>query len=283
MHAGRKETQSLVLAFSLLMPLCAQSVYYVPQVIDGTTATGTLRTTIILTNPGTTNATVQVSLTGENSSPKQVNFPSLGSDSQFSLTLQPSGSQILQTDGSGDGSAGAATISSSGALGVSTILSVYDANGNLLSESGASSSDVNSGYLVPIDTTRGLNTGVGIFNPATTPTMVTFTLFDINGTRLETATTTLVAGGHLARLVAGDLFPDVGALQGTLTLTGSAPIAAVTIRQNPSANAYTLLDAVSQTSLGLNFYLPQIADGPNGTGTLQTTFVVYNLTPILRQ
>jgi hypothetical protein len=54
-------------------------------------------------------------------------------------------------------------------------------------------------------------------------------------------------------------------------------VAAVTFRQNSAAPSYTLLDAVPQTSYGLNFNLPQIADGPSGGGFLQTTFLLYNL------
>jgi hypothetical protein len=204
-----------VLAALISVPLAAQSVYYLPQVVDGVTAAGSLRTTINLTNTDTANATVTISLTRDDGSPRPLSFPALGSGSQFSLTLPPGASQILQTDGSGDGSAGAAMVSSSAALGVSTLISAYDLNANPISESGASSSDLNSGYLVPIDTTGGLNTGVGIFNPAAAPSTLTFSLFDVNGTKLESATATLGAGGHLSRLAGGDLFPDIGNIQGT--------------------------------------------------------------------
>lgn len=261
------------------MPLCGQSqVYYLPQVIDGAANAGVLRTTIILTNIDTANATIQISFTNDSGSGRQLNFPALGSGSQFSLSLKPGGSQILQTDGSGDGSAGAAKVSSTAALGVSTIVSAYDSNGNPLSEASASSSDLYSRYVLPIDTTNGLNTGAGIFNPSATPASLTFALFDTTGAAIEAATATIGAKGHLTRMAAGDLFPDIASFQGTLVLTASAPVAAVTIRQNPAANVYTLLDAVPQISLGLKFYLPQLADGPTTNGTVQTTLILNNLT-----
>ncbi len=262
------------------VPLYAQSFYYLPQVVDGATAAGSLRTSIILTNVDTATATVGISLTRDDGSPRPLNFPGLGLASQFTLALAPGASRILQTDGTGDGSAGAAVISSSAALGVSTILSAYDSNANPLSESGASGSDVNSAYLIPIDTTGGPNTGVAIFNPAASTVALTFTLFDVNGATLESTTATLAAGAHTSRLAAGDLFPDIPSMQGTMSVSSSVPVAAVAFRQNAAAPSYTLLDAVPQSSFGVNFYLPQIADGPTPSGgALQTTFLLYNLNP----
>jgi hypothetical protein len=61
-------------------------------------------------------------------------------------------------------------------------------------------------------------------------------------------------------------------------MAASAPVAAVTFRQNSAALSYTLLEAMPRTALGLNFYLPQLADGPSGAATLQTSFLLYNLT-----
>ena len=86
------------------IPLCALTVCYLPQVIDGATAGGSLRSTIVLTNPSASSATVKMALTRDDGSPLTVNFPDLSSGSQFSVTLKPNGTRILQTDGSGDGS-----------------------------------------------------------------------------------------------------------------------------------------------------------------------------------
>jgi hypothetical protein len=44
---------------SISVPLCAQTVYYLHQVIDGATASGSLRSTIVLTNPSQSSATVR--------------------------------------------------------------------------------------------------------------------------------------------------------------------------------------------------------------------------------
>jgi hypothetical protein len=267
----------MCIAAVLSMPLFAQSTYYLPQVIDGSAPGGSLRTTIILANSSATTANVTIALTRDDGSPRQVTFPDLGGGSQFSITLKPGAARILQTDGSGDGSAGAATISSSAALGVSTIVSAYDPTGVLLSESGAAGSSANSAYVIPVDSSGGLNTGIAVYNPGTKASTLTFTLFDSNGAKMASAAATLSAGGHLSRLAAGDLLPGVSDFQGTLALQASAPVAAATFRQNAAALSYTLLEAVPQTALGLNFYLPQVADGPSGTATIQTTFLLYNL------
>src|SRR5579862_9526576 len=103
----------LLCATLVAIPLSAQSFsYYLPQVVDGSTPSGSLRTTILLANTGTATAAVTISLTHDDGSPRSVNFPTLGLNSQFSLALAPAASQILETDGTGDGSAGAATVTS---------------------------------------------------------------------------------------------------------------------------------------------------------------------------
>jgi hypothetical protein len=262
---------------SISVPLCAQPVYYLPQVIDGATAGGSLRSTIVLTNSSTSSATVNVALTRDDGSPLTVNFPDLSSGSQFSVTLKPNGTRILQTDGSSDGSAGAATVSANVPIGVSTIVSAYDASANLVSESGAGNSIIRSAYVIPVDSTLGMKTGVVLFNPNATASALTFTLFDINGTMVEMTIATLASGGHLSRPVAGDLFPDLSSFRGTMLVASTLPVAAVTFRQNASAPGYTLLEAESQTATPLWHYFPQLADGQSGTTTLQTSFFLYNL------
>jgi hypothetical protein len=262
---------------SISVPLYAQPVYYLPQVIDGATAGGSLRSTIVLTNPSPSTATVKMALTRDDGSPLTVNFPDLGSGSQFSVTLKPNGTRILQTDGTGDGSAGAATISASVPIGVSTIVSAYDASANLVSESGAGNSIVGSAYVIPVDATLGVKTGVVLFNSNATASALTFTLFDISGTKVEMTTATLAAGGHLSRLVAGDLFPDVSSFGGTMQVASTLPVAAATFRQNASAPGYTLLEAQAQTAMPLWHYFPQLADGQSMTATLQTSLFLYNL------
>ena len=270
-------TRAALIVAVITVPLLGQTTYYLPQVVDGAVSSGTIRTTILLANIGTTPATVSITFTHDDGSPRQITFPDLGGGSQFSLTLPSGSTRILQTDGSGDGSAGAAAISSTAPLGVSTVLSAYDPTGALLSESGSGSSTANGVYVIPVDTTGGLNTGVAIYNPGPKASALTFALLDVNGAQAGSATASLSAGGHLSRLTAGDLFPGASNFQGTLTLTASTPVAAVAFRQNSTAPSYTLLEATQQSSQGLKFYLPQAADGPFNATTLRTTFLLYNL------
>jgi hypothetical protein len=172
-----------------------------------------VRSAIVLTNPSTSNATVNIALTRDDGSPLNLNFPDLGSGSQLSVTLKPNGSRILQSDGSGAGSAGAATVSASVPVGVSSVVSAYDASANLVSESGTGDSAISSAYVIPVDSTAGVKTGVALFNPNAAASALTFTLLDNNGATVETATGTVAAGGHLSRFAAGDLFPDVSSFR----------------------------------------------------------------------
>jgi hypothetical protein len=59
------------LAAVLSLPLCAQSVYHLPQVIDGVAPGGSLRTTIILAKSSATTANVIISLFRDDGSPRQ--------------------------------------------------------------------------------------------------------------------------------------------------------------------------------------------------------------------
>ncbi len=106
-------TFCLFVFLGAMAPLSAQSNYYLPQVVDGTLPTGaSFRTTLRLSNAGAATANITISFTRDDGSARQVNLRDLGPGGQFSLTLKPGSTGILQTDGNGDGSAGAATVSS---------------------------------------------------------------------------------------------------------------------------------------------------------------------------
>ena len=265
-----------IAAWLLVTPLAAQSVFYLPQIVDGPAAVGTVRTTILLSNTAATSNTVHVTLTRGDGSPWRLTLSGLGAGSDFSLTLKPGATRILQSDGSGDGSAGGGIVKGSARMAVAEIVSVYGADGSLLSQSASDASDTASKYVIPVDTT-GVNTGVALLNPNPGAASLTFTLYDPNGVQQESVTATLAAGAQTARFVAADLFSDIGEFQGTLVVASTKPVAALTLRQESSVGAYSLLPATASTAMLLRHYLPQLADGPTATGTLQTSFLVYNL------
>jgi hypothetical protein len=87
--------------------------------------------------------------------------------------------RLFETDGRGDGSEGAALVSSDSVLSVSEILS-NTASGNPGSESTASAlgdHDLAAEYMIAVDTV-GVDTGMALYNPGTDTANITARLLD---------------------------------------------------------------------------------------------------------
>src|SRR5260370_16100641 len=272
-----------VLSFFTLLAvsgLPAQNNYYLPEIADGIVSNGQLKTTLALANTGKTTANVTIAVSRDDASPRPLSIAGLGTNSRFSTKLGPGATRLFVTDGSGDGTAGAAVVTSDVPLSVSEILWNADPTGNLLSESAAAAlEDLDLGleYLIAVDATAGTDTGVALYNPGKSAATVTLKLLDATGQTAGSTTLTLGPLGHVARFVRADLFPGAGDFRGTLDVASAARLAAVVVRRNAASPAYTLLPAVSSLSHRLRFSFPQIADGPSEAGTLQTTFLLTNV------
>lgn len=253
--------------------------FYLPQVADGPAGNGTFKTSIVLANPGKSSMTVTIAATRNDSSPMRLTIAGLGSNGPFSTTLGAGATRVFSTDGSGDGSAGAVTVGASAPLNVSGVVTLTDLTGNVLSESGEigiGSMDLIGEYLVPVDTTNGLNSGVALFNPGTAAATVKLRLLGAGGPA-GVVTLTLPAKGHATRFAQGDLFPGLGEFRGTMDVESTANIAATVVRRNAASPGYTLLPAGRKTSRGMRFFFPQISEGTTAAGTQHTTLIVTNV------
>jgi len=265
------------------LPLLAQAQQYVlPQVGSGIYAGGSIRTTFILFNPtnGAIDATIR--LRNDAGNPMLVTIPSVGTTDEFGpYTLQKGETKILQTDGSGTLSVGSAVIDATGPLGVSAVFSLYDGQQSFLTEAGVGSAEMMTDFVIPVDATGTFNTGLALVNPGQVDANITYKLVNTDGQVVDTKTATLGPRQHVARFVAGpnELFPNVSNFQGTLQVTSSQNVAAVTLRQNGAPLSYTTLPVVSRATTTTSFNLPQVANGTDAAANLQmrTTFVVFNL------
>ena len=260
--------------------LSAQNTYYLPHVADGVVASGSLRSTIVLANPSKTAAAVTIAVTRDDATARTLTIPGLGTNSRFSAQLPPGATRLFTTDGSGDGTAGAAVVTSNTPVSVSEILSNADSTGSPVSESSATAVE-DSGlaleYLIPVDATAGFDTGVSLYNPGKVAATVTLKLLDSTGQPAGSTNLTVAPQGHVARFVATDLFPGIGDFRGSLDVASAAKLAAIAVRRNGAQQTYTLSSAVSSLSRRLRFFLPQISDGPTDSGTLQTGFLLTNI------
>ena len=268
----------LVLAFWL----CASAAYAqqqendLPQVANGRFSGGMFKTTFIAFNSGSAAAGVTIVLTRDDGSPLTVTIPELGTASNFMLTLGPGESRLLQTDGSGDVAVGAAKVISDRPIGVSAIFTLFRLDGTFLTEAGVGSVAPQTEYIIPVDTTGSFNTGVALFNPVAAAATLTLRLLDTNGQERARVTILLAANSHSAKFVAGELFPAIANLRGTLVVSSTAPIAVLTLRQNGAPLTFTTLPAVPRGNSQMSFSLPQVANGSFAGGSFRTSLIIFS-------
>lgn len=256
--------------------------YYLPQAADGAFEGGSLRTSFLLFNPTATSVTATISLTDDQGETFPVTIPGFGNDDRFGpISLAPGQSRVLQTDGTGALRAGAAQVEASSQMAVSSVFSVYDTNGVLLTEGGVGPSTPLMDFVIPVDTTDPFNTGLALFNPSEQEVTANIILFGSDGSQVDSTSAHLLHFGHLARFVAGQggLFPAVTGFRGTLRVHTTQPVVAVTLRQHADPLSNTTLPVVAVNATETQFDLPQVANGQlsNSSLRMRTTFIAVNV------
>jgi len=255
----------------LLLSGCAalgQNSYYLPVAADGPSADGSsVRTSILIGNPGVRAAKVGIAWSNDDGTPRQVTLGDLGSDSKFSISLAPGATRVFQTAGSGSDSNGAATVSSDQVVNVWGVQSAFDGSGSLRRETGVAAAGTSTGFRIPVDAA----TGVALYNPGAADASITAILTDASGAVIGSQTFSLAAGSRVTRMISGDLFDTLASLS-TLDVTSTVPLAAESVRTGGA-----VLDAAPLNSKRMKFYYPRLVDGPSIGATLRTTFLLTNL------
>jgi hypothetical protein len=275
---------SAIIAISLLFCVVrnaeAQNKYYLSQIANGGSGGSNYRTAFVLFNNTDSDATASLKLTADNGSPLTVTLEGLGTGSSFELFIAAGASQFLQTDGRGPTVTGAATVTASARLGVSAIFSIYNDNGEYITEAGVGSSEALTEFVLPVDTTGLFNTGLAILNTGSLEATLTLSLRGVDGAAVDQTTRTLAAGAHVAQFVAGtnQFFPALGSFQGTLLVRSTTPVAALVLRQNQTPLSFTSLPVVTPSPPRLTQNLAQVVNGSFGGGSYRTSFLLFNLT-----
>lgn len=116
--------------------------YNLSHVANGSFGRGSFRTTFVVFNNSDKLTFAYLVLTGDDGAPLSVTIPGFGTNSLFEFFLEAGASRVLQTDGSGNLAVGAAYVTSSPAdIGVSSMFTLYDNDGNFLTEAGVTDSD----------------------------------------------------------------------------------------------------------------------------------------------
>ncbi|MBZ5496161.1 MAG: carboxypeptidase-like regulatory domain-containing protein [Acidobacteriia bacterium] len=227
------------------------------QVANGSFGSISFKTSFLIFSISSAPAHVSLALTQDNGSPFTVNIPGsgpgTGTGSNFSFTLAPGASVFLQTDGLGAGTAGAATITSDVPLGASAIFTVFDSQGQFETEAGVGDSPSLTSMTLPVDITGTSDTGVAFFNPGSASATLTLKLLDANGTIRGTKTEPPLGSNNHLSLFVDQLFPGTANFRGSLAITASSAVAAMTLRQDsPSASllTYTTLPTAAGAATG---------------------------------
>ncbi len=227
-----------------------QVEFQLPHVANGVYAGGSVRTTFVVFNLSGSNAQVDVNLTRDDGSPFPVSIVGgVQNSSSFRVDLAPGASAFLQTNGSGDLTAGGARVTSNVPVGVASVFTLYDGQGAFQTEAGVGNSPALSSFTIPVDTRAQFDTGVALFNPGTISATVTVRLLDADGIRLRVQNLTVPPGGHQALLVRNAF--EGASLQGSLSITSTSPLSALTLRLNASPLSYTTLPRASQAFAGI--------------------------------
>ena len=260
----------------------AQNKSYLSHIVNGNYGSGTYRMTFVLFNNTDTDTSALLELTDDNGAPLVLTIGGT-TNSSFTIQLPAGSSQTLQSDGRGNVVVGAATVTCAANIGVSAIFSIYNANGDFITETGVGDSEPLTSFVLPVDTTGLFNTGLALFNVGSASVNVVMTLRNTNGQQVGSNVEVSLAGhNHLARFIsgAGQLFPAVSNFQGTLLVQCATPIAALVLRENASPLSFTSLPAVSTASTRTTLNLAQVANGSYGSGSYKTSFLIFNISAV---
>jgi hypothetical protein len=223
-----------------------QTTIHLAQVANG----GGYRTSFLFFNISASTANVDLSLTKDDGTPLTVAIPGQGSNSTFHFTIEAGKSLFLQTDGTGGAVSGGAKITSNVPIGATGIFTIYDENGNFITEAGIGDSPLLKDFTLPIDYTGSFDTGLALFNPGAAPVTTTLRFLSSDGEVFETTKQIpLETKGHSASFFS-QIFPELGTIQGTLAISAPSGIAPLTMRFNSASNSLTSLPVASGSSPG---------------------------------
>ena len=145
----------------------------------------------------------------------------------------------------------------------------FTSGGVLVSEAGVPASPLIESGRIYAEVAGAVNTGLAIANPNSGPATVTFNFTDSTGTDFGSGTTTIAAGGQIAKFLNQDPFNSGDNVNGTFTFTSDAPISVVALRGLSNERGDFLITtlpvaALATTSTATGFF-PHFADGGGWT------------------
>ena len=145
----------------------------------------------------------------------------------------------------------------------------FTAGGVLVSEAGVPASPLIQSGRIYAEVAGAVNTGLAIANPSSLVATVTFRFTDATGTDFGSGTTTIAAGGQIAKFLNQDPFNSGDNVNGTFTFSSDVPISVIALRGFTNERAEFLITTLpvatlSTTSTATGLF-PHFADGGGWT------------------
>ncbi|HEY3130044.1 MAG TPA: hypothetical protein VGL91_11335 [Acidobacteriota bacterium] len=259
--------------------LAQQITFFFPQIADGVAGVVVFRTTVILINNGDGVATGTIVFRRSDGSAFSLTLKDGRTGSQFSFQLQPKQTLVLESTGEGPARNGYALITSDRTIGGTAIFSEFDSAGKLLTEAGVPASPNLNNFTVFVDTRTGFNTGLAVANTGSTSSTLSFRLLRLDASLLSTTPATLVLGPNEQKAQFVTEFAEFGDTSknavGSLEVTASSPVSAVTLRTGPASLTTTPVvprpAGAKLSSTGTDAIIEQVTLGDAGGGGVAIT------------
>jgi hypothetical protein len=239
----------------------AQTNFFYPHVVNGVLEGTIWKTTIFLTNPSSATATGAITFTQDNNNPVaagsswQITLTDetglTTTSSVFTFTLPPGASRKYVSSATGGFVSGFANVTTnSGTVSGTAIFSEFDSAGNLMGEAGVPSANAVLRQTIPVDTIGGYSVGVAYANPGNTSIgNISLTLLDSSGNAVAAPVTQTLGPGNHVQGFTSQFFKSVPPLVGTMQITSSTPLIAISLRFDPTLSKFTTLPTVTLASL----------------------------------
>jgi hypothetical protein len=245
----------------IMLLASAQTSFYYPHVVDGVLGNTTWKTTIFLTNPSSATATGAITFTQDNNNPLAAGAPwqitltdetgVTTTSGVFTFAVPPGGSHKYASSAAGSFISGFASVTTnSGTVSGTAVFSELDAAGNLMAEAGVPSATPVLRQAILVDTIGGYNVGVAYANPGNTSIAnISLTLLDSSGNAVAAPVTQTLGPGNHVQGFTSQFFKSAPRSVGTMQITSSTPMVAISLRFDPTLSKFTTLPPVTLASL----------------------------------
>ncbi len=248
-----------ILGTTLLAP--AQTTFFYPHVVNGMLGLTAWKTTILLTNPASSGtATGAITFTQDNIDSISAGLSwrvtltdetgSTTTSSVFTFTLPPGATHKYVSTAPGGFVSGFANVTTNpGTVNGTAIFSEFDMAGNLIGEAGVPSANPVLRQTIFVDSLGGYSVGVAYANPGISLANISLTLLDNLGAAVAVPITQILGPGNHTQGFTSQFFRSAPPLVGTMQITSSAPLIAVSLRFDPTLSKFTTLPPVTLASL----------------------------------